>query len=55
MNKMYGVDKYGWGYVFDIISEYSDEIIVKMTNKEFERFKKDCEHEIGKLRNKRDN
>lgn len=32
MDKMYGVDKYGKVYVFDIISEYSDEIIVKMTN-----------------------
>lgn len=32
INKMYGVDKYGHIYLFDIISEYSDEIIVKMTN-----------------------
>jgi molybdopterin converting factor small subunit len=32
INKMYGVDKCGHIYLFDIISEYSDEIIVKMTN-----------------------
>lgn len=32
INKMYGVDKYGQVYVFDIISEYSDEIVAKMTN-----------------------
>ena len=28
---MYGVDKYGKVYVFDIISEYSNEIIAKIT------------------------
>lgn len=32
MDKMYGVDKYGKVYVFDIISEYSNEIIAKITN-----------------------
>lgn len=32
INKMYGADKYGHVYVFDVISEYSDKIIVKMTN-----------------------
>lgn len=32
MKKMYGVDKYGHIYLFDVISEFSNEIIVKMTN-----------------------